>query len=254
MKKERETIAARARVAVIVLAGMIVVGAAKAEDAAPTFGAKRQVVVSAERVFGFAYATRSEDESGDGVAATFNHTGTAFGPLGGAVAATELYTVPRLAVDAFWRRFTLGSAVTFFRASLEENARPALTFYEPPAMMDVLVLAPRAGYLVALGHFVNIWPRVGFTYVLAHSSTTYDVAGSAQAVPQGPTTSTIVLYALTLEAPVAIRLVEHVLIVAGPSLDVGLDGRETVNGQPRSQSATIRETDLGVTCGLAGYF
>jgi hypothetical protein len=253
MKRARETIAACARVTVIVLAAMIVAGAVRAEDAAPTFGAKRQVVISAERLFGFAYATRSEDESGE-VAATFNHAGTAFGPLGGAVAATELYTVPRLAVDVVWRRFTLGSAVTFFRASLEENARPALAFYQPPSTMDVLVLAPRAGYLVALGRFVNIWPRVGFTYVLAHSSTTFDAAGSAQAVPQGPTTSTIGLYALTLEAPVAIRVVEHVLIMAGPSLDLGLDGRETVNGQPRSQSATIHETDLGVTCGLAGYF
>jgi hypothetical protein len=120
----------------------------------------------------------------------------------------------------------------------------------PSVTRQTLVLEVRGGYLLPVGRVVLVWPRAGFTYARG----TGDVA-TFGAFP-GTTGTTVAFYAVSVEALAAVRLLEHVLLMAGPSLDFGFRGAiETrmANG-PLIPNRSARETDVGAACAIAAYF
>jgi hypothetical protein len=200
--------------------------------------APRRLVVSAERLLGFAYASGTQGASRN--SAEIDTSGTTFGWLGSSAAST---VAPRVGVDIFVvKGLTVGAAASYTAGSVETSIRSQFVFQPPEETTSTLTLAPRVGYFIPIVRSVGVWPRLGFTYVRSHST--------------GLTTATMGLYALTLEAPVAIRVAEHLLVTVGPTLDAGLDGAlssSTANA-PLVPNRTLKETDFGLTAGFAGYF
>lgn len=234
--------------------------AVKAQESLPPLGARHRVVVSAERLVGFAGAWREEIAVIQrGAQTSFSNSiqdsGTVAGLLGGTGGAPGLYMVPRLAVDVFLLRgLTVGVAASYGRSSYDRTfsaSSTSLMTYGGAA--STFLAAGRIGYLLPLGPTFSVWPRVAFTYVHAEQDVVYPGELS-------PAHRTMGLYALTVEALVTIRLVEHVHVLAGPTLDLGLDGAiETEGtgsgrGSPILPTREITETNLGFACGLAAAF
>jgi hypothetical protein len=231
----------------VLLVSFLAAAGARAEADPSTPAVPRRRVLSAERLFGFAYATRSID--GTPALSPIEETGTAAGPLG-AGAPTARFAVPRLALDVFVAgRFSVGGGLTYFRATSHQTLT-AFSAALSPTTSDTLVLAPRVGYLIPLARSVSVWPRVGFTYLLAHRT------GPAMDFGTVAVHETFGFYALTIEAPITIRIVDHFLLMAGPTLDLGLKGatsRQSDAG-PAIPNRGTRESDLGLMCGLGGDF
>jgi hypothetical protein len=231
------------------------IGSARAQDDDGTrpFGATRQVVVSLERTLGFTYGKTMVEERGNGL--MLEEPGTAVGPFG-AAGLTPRFAVPRLALDGFvGRRFSVGGAFGYTRQSAETNysaaTRGAVVITVPStSTADALVLVARVGYLAPLSRTVSLWARVGFTY-LRTTRTAPSVLYSRNLAQE-----TFGLYALTLEAPIAVRIVDHVVVTGGPTLDLGLKGvmKRSDPDAPPVPNRPAREIDVGVSLGVAGYF
>jgi hypothetical protein len=192
----------------------------EAAAAAPTgpasFGDGGQFVLSAERLFGYTYTHQS---FGGGPAATSSSFTLLSSPFGDGSGA---YDWPRLGFDYFLTRgISAGGSLSFFRASSGNSSQ---TGFE---------VAPRLGYAMMVGPWLGIWPRVGVTYV--HSS-------------NGGTT--LQYLGLTLEAQLAFVIAPHLVILFGPTLDLGLSGSTANAGV--SNSAKL--TDVGAYFGLAVPF
>lgn len=233
MKVEARPLLSRA----IVLAILCCATAHAAEESRAPLG-KGTVVISMERLVGFAYASTTQGRTPGSIAV--DSTGTAFGRLGSGATS---YVTPRVGVDVFIAKgLTAGAAVGYFRGTLDNNIPAEFAFQPREQIFRTLVLAPRVGYFAALGRSLGLWPRLGFTYVRSRSS--------------GDTSSSVDLYALTVEVPVALRIADHLMVTAGASLDLGLGGSFSTNGEglPLTPSRGLKETDVGVTAAFAGYF
>lgn len=241
--------------AAVGIVGCAATGSARAQAEPPALGATRQLAISLERVVGFTYGSMVADAREN--APRLEETGTGWGPLGATPNAPR-FAVPRLALDGFvGRRFSVGGAFGYARRSSEAkfalaNGNGSTTFTTPAKTTEsTLVLAARVGYLAPLSRAVSIWPRVGFTYLR-----TFRDAPPADFFPSSSTSERFGFYALTLEAPIVVRIVDHIVATAGPTLDLSLKGAtETrIEQGPPLPNRPAREIDVGVSLGLAGYF
>jgi hypothetical protein len=178
--------------------------AANAASGVTAFGDSGQFVLSTEQLFGYSYR-RISFPGGHSSTNTFS---LLTNPLGIGAAA---YMWPRLGFDYFvLRGISLGAAASFVR-STEGNA--SNTIFE---------LAPRIGYEAAIGPWLSVWPRLGFTYI--HGS-------GAQ------------YSAVSLEVPLVVALAQHVAVLVTPTFDLGVAG-----------SNSVKYTDAGLSFGLALTF
>lgn len=236
------------RAGLLLLVSLLAAPVARAEADAPSPAMPHPRVVSAERLFGFAYASRSID--GTRSMTPLEETGTTFGPLD-AGATTALFAVPRLAFDVFvYKRLSVGTALSYARTSSRQTATAFPEVSLQPTTNDTLVVAPRIGFLAPLRSSISLWVRAGFTYVLAHRTR------AAMEFGTNELRETLALHALTLEAPLAIRVVDHFLLTAGPTLDLGLDGATSrqAEAEPFLPNRRVKEIDLGLMCGFGGDF
>lgn len=182
---------------------------------AEELGTRQNLVISAERMFGFYIDNESYDRSGPD--STTHHT--VFG-LGWVGTQTLLpLATPRLGIDYFITNgFTLGGNLGIF------------THTEDGTTLTGFLLAVRAGYALRLGHSVSLWPRGGLGFQL------FDLENA----PHGSH-----LFTVTLEAPFAFALTEGFAITAGPMLDFGFAGSD--NG------TTYHELLFGLMIGLSGW-
>lgn len=104
--------------------GVLAAPAARAQETPPPLGASHRVVVSLERVVGFAHGSSSEtmtDPSGVGVA-TLEKSGTVAGLLGEPGSTPAHHMVPRIAADVLLLRgLTVGGALSYARSSQERH-------------------------------------------------------------------------------------------------------------------------------------
>jgi hypothetical protein len=173
--------------------------AASAAAGPAAFGDAGQFVLSAEQLFGYSYSHSS---------ATGAHATNTFSlladPLGASGAA---YMWPRLGFDYFvLRGISLGAAASFTRTTTGNTNN------------TVFELAPRVGYDAAIGPWLSVWPRLGFTYI----------HGTFQQYS-----------AISLEVPLVIAVAQHVAVLVTPTLDLGIAG-----------SHSTKLTDAGLTFGL----
>jgi hypothetical protein len=187
------------------------------------FGKAYQLVVSADRLFGYMHS--SETLSYAGVDRTSSSTNVSiFGSPFASLAAS--YAAPRLAFDGFVTDgLSIGGSVSYFWTSTQPVGSTNSN------SIDGFMIMPRVGYALPFGQAAAIWPRIGFSYLHASG------AGS-----------TASLYAVTFEVPVVIVLGPHVALLAGPTFDLGVGGSENQN----SVTIDAKETDIGIQFGIAG--
>jgi len=197
-------------------------GAPPPEAAAPAaapagpagFGDPGQVVISAERLFGFTYTHQS---FGSGPAATAQTFTLLSDPFGSGVSA---YGWPRVGFDYFVAKsFSAGGSISFFRSSAGSQTQ---TGFE---------LAPRVGYGMMVGPWLGVWARAGVTYT--HTS------GNGR---------TLQYLAVGVEPTLAFVVSPRFMLLFGPTADIGLSGSLKV-GTAASQSAKL--TDIGAYFGFA---
>jgi hypothetical protein len=183
------------------------VAAAAGPSGPGAFGDAGQFALSGERLFGYTYS-HQKIGNGTGTGNSFTLLSSPFGSGAGG------YSWPRIGLDYFVARgISLGGSVSFFRTSSGSSSN---TGFE---------VAPRIGYELPLGPALGFWPRAGVTYI--HR--------------------TLISYlGLTVEAPLALTLSQHLVITFGPTLDLGLSGS--------AGSASAKITDVGAYFGLVVPF
>jgi hypothetical protein len=207
-------------------------GATQAQDTPVGFGHAHQIVISSERLFGYVHASTTRSVGGMDVTSTSDNITFFSNPLAG---LTSTYSMPRVAFDGFAiDGLSLGASASFFSSSL-----PSANGTNSTSFMGFM-LTPRIGYALPLSRVVALWPRAGLTYLSLTSSSSAAMS----------TSSTSSRYALTIEAPFTFVLAEHMAATVGPTLDLGLGGSQ----QSGTTSVDSKGTDLGVQCGLLGYF
>jgi hypothetical protein len=212
--------------------------------------AKGTVILSGERLFGLTFnRTTTETATGD---RSVDHTG--FGLF--LSQPTTVHMQPRVALDVLVADgFTLGGSFGFFVGDRETS-----TTTGGNTMMDDLrpvttavVLAPRAGFAVGLGHVVSLWLRAGITYFNSGDEQRVMVGGNSITVANR--TSGL---AFDIEPTLLFSPFPHFAFTAGLVADVPLTGTqktETTVGNTTtttSRDRTIR--NFGVVAGLLGMF
>jgi hypothetical protein len=200
--------------AVLVLLGLYVLGhslPARAEE----IGAKHNLVISAERLFGVYIDNQSVDR-GAAPNAVDDHTvfGLGWGP------APSTLTIPRVGIDYFLTEaLTLGGNFGFFSHNIDNGGNQSTT-------ITAVLFGARVGYALRLGHAVSFWPRAGLTYTTVSGGDTH-------------------VLALTIDAPFTFSPSEGFAILVGPVLELGLIGKE--------RGANYSEVLFGLMVGLAGW-
>jgi hypothetical protein len=194
--------------------------AAQEPEGPGAFGDVGHFVLSGERLFGYVHTSVSESQGGTSV----DGSADSIAVLGSPGANNE-YSVPRLGFDFFVTQgLSLGGSIAYLHLSQEIASSSASGW--------TVLVAPRIGYALAAGPTASIWLRAGGTYRHADSSGT-----------------TLNLYALTLEAPVVIRVGAHAALSIGPTVDIGLGG-STSSG---STNIDTKATEFGLQAGLLLY-
>jgi hypothetical protein len=203
------------------IASVILSVAGTAQAQHPDFGDIGHVAISAERLFGYVHSSVTTSnvlggtttQSVDGFSLLTN-------PLGG---SSSGYAWPRVGFDVFIvRSVSLGGSVGYFSVS------------PPTGSISGFLFAPRVGYAAHLGPKIALWPRGGIT---VEQVSTTSAAGTS--------TKTSV-FALTLEAPLAILVAPRIAVLVGPTLDLGLGGSVSTGGG----SSDRKNTDFGIQAGL----
>jgi hypothetical protein len=230
----------------LVLAVVIGVGAAARAQAEPAFGDGGHVAISAERLFGYAYSSATDSMNGVDAPTRTNHGFSVLSNPFGGVALGASFSFPRLAVDGFVAEgVTVGAGLGYFHLNQSREASTASTGPRE-ATLNGLVVAPRLGFAARLSPTVSLWPRAGVSYLrLWSGSSTAGVMGSS---------TTGNLFAVTIEAPLAMTLAPRAVLLLGPTFERTLSGSTTSDPPPGStaKSATIdhKETAFGVEASL----
>jgi hypothetical protein len=222
---------------------------ARAQDAPVAFGQARQVVISGERLFGYVHSEATSSATGADRTTTIDSLSL----LGNTLSALTRFAGPRVAFDFFASdRFSIGAAATYLNAGESQSMAAGQSAANPS--FSGFLLAPRAGFALALGHALSWWPRVGFTFARLSA----DIPGAGVAGAATHQTTTTDVYALTVEAPLVFALAPHFFLSAAPTLELGLGGSASAlfaaGGNVTMQNGNAKETDLGVLCALGGFF
>lgn len=197
---------------------LLIAGTAGAQQ--PDLGETGRFALSAERLFGYVHTSETISQGGVSTTQSADTFTLLTNPVG---LISSGYAWPRIGFDAFIaRNISLGGSVGYFNVSPSSGS------------LSGFVFAPRVGYTAHIGPRVSIWPRGGFTFEQATSS---DNAGNSTKQS---------LFALTLEAPLAIWMGPRFAIMVGPTLDLGLTGSRSSGGL----SIDDTFTDFGIQAGL----
>jgi hypothetical protein len=228
------------KIGTVVFLGTLLVSASAAAD---DFGEVGTFAISAERITSIHHSSVTlEPEEGPGEQ---TDSATNIALFTGAPSLTTVYSVPRLAADYFViDNLSVGAALAIVRTTTSEETEVMGTSTEEdgPTLTGFL-FAPRVGYSFMFQDNVGIWPKAGFTYVSAGSSTE-DVAEVSRSA-----------LAVSLDVPLVFVPVEHVAFTAGPSLDLGISGsQETDPEDGETQELDRKATEIGLNVGMTVFF
>lgn len=233
----------------VLSAVLLAAPAAYAQD----FGKEGQFAVGAERLFGVVHTSITAEE--DGAEATFSHTNislllsrsnsTGGGPVGGVFPLG--YSFPRVAADYFViDGLSVGGSLGLYTHSgnvevevmgaSEENDTGSVTGF---------LFQPRVGYAFMFSEMIGIWPRGGITFLSESAESADNDEQSSSAL------------ALTIECPLVINPVPHVVFGIGPTLDLGITGSTENNpSEPMAPTTEVDTTmhDIGLQASLTAYF
>ena len=232
-------------------------GSSAAQDGAHGFGAKGQLIFTADRLVPLFAYTSNKVTDPDGSSQSFHSTTLSVLPnvngLGANNNTPSFYNVPRLAFDyTVIDRLTVGGSIAFMvtpGASVNTTDRGGTTVSSDAATTTYFTLAPRVGYILPLSDMFAFWPRGGLTFAtLSTRSPDRDVT----------TTNSFTQWAVNLEAMFALLPVTNFYFLAGPVLDIPLTGtakrEEARPGRVDTQSTDFSSFHTGLTVGIGGYF
>ena len=159
--------------------------------------------------------------------------------------------LPRFALDyVIASGVTIGGSLMFVTRSLSEDD---VTVVPPGTRQDgsTFLAGVRAGYAFPFDETFGIWPRAGLSYALATAS--YDsVDDDGESTEFSAKTH---YFDLNLEILAVISPVEHIAIMAGPYLDLGLGGKFKLDQDGREiDSRNANLTSFGLVVHAGGYY
>lgn len=165
------------------------------------------------------------------------------------VAAPSL--LPRVAADVVLREVvTVGGAVGFFSSTgtRDLTTSPSATTARDPERSGLL-LAPRVGFLHALGPHLALWLRAGVAYA---STTVKQIDETAALI-----TREVWHLNASLDPALVWSPTGHLGFLLNPFTDVGLAGRRRVSvdfqGASGENQAAYRWTGYGVSLAMCGF-
>jgi len=220
-------------------------------------GQRGQFIFGVERVTGLFFDSQTITYT-DTANREREHTfkATTFGLLG--VDSGSPSALPRFALDyVVASGFTIGGSVVLSTRSLslegQGGQKPAAPY---TASADGLTLFGgfRAGFAYPFDNTFAIWPRAGLSY----ASSTTEVTGTNPTT--GASTGTFEYRVrfgnLNLELLGALSPIKHVVLLAGPYLDLGLGGGYSVFDSAGTEidKRSANLTSFGLLVHAAGYY
>lgn len=207
-------------------------------------GNQGQFVISAERLTGFYIDKLTATVSGQDSTTTLTRfgllTNTTGGP-GGAIQGVPVSapsSQPRLGFDYLVTDgISVGGSLFYSHNSGSVDAGGNS---QDQGSISTFFINPRVGYAYAFDETFGIWPRAGFAY----SSSSYS--------PPSGSGGSLSSSQLTLEADAFISPIEHVAILVGPFVDIGVGG--SLKDDASNTSIDTKLTTFGLTAGLGAYF
>jgi hypothetical protein len=219
---------------------------ATATVAEPWSAARSKLIVSAESLTVAAYHHETQSTEQDGVTTEVVQSGFSLNLLKGGEFILPFATT-RLGLDGVLPHgLTLGASLGYSSIGGEVEATQTgqgLDETEQADLPDVslLVLVPRAGYLFAPNQYFAVWLRGGFGYARMNVDD-----------PDNPSDLTREMFNLVIDPMLISSPMEHVGILLGPQLNVGLTG--SVSGQSFGEQipeTTLTHSSYGICLGLA---
>jgi hypothetical protein len=222
-------------------------------------------VLTADRLFGFHYwmASGTPKTAGGvpvtGVEASASGTQLAFLAGGSSTGFGQMqvnpYSVPRAGFDAVLNGgFSVGGSLIYFATSGTQKIKIAGTETSTDCpTISAVGFAPRAGFVIMFNDMIGIWPRLGFTYITSKTTTKTPQNNPVTAPVEYEDTQTFL--SVDPEALLVISPVPHFGITIGLQASVGVAGTFISKAAGTTTDETdVKLTNIGMTCGLLGYF
>ena len=233
--------------------------AALAQETAPADGgiaSAGNLIVSAERLFGFSVAQDKTEQTVGNTTVTQTDSQTGYGLLWNPGAISNPYLVPRVGIDyTVIDGLTVGGSLGFYTqsSSTKSESGGQTTDRDGPSL-TALMFAPRVGYILQFGDSMGLWLRGGVTYYNVSSERESPAPGGTGTVKTENSTSGL---ALSLDPAFVITPVKHFGFFAGAMLDFGLSGtaksEQSSGGTTQSQEIDQKFNNFGINFGLLGY-
>jgi hypothetical protein len=235
----------------IVFAGLVTAAGVAHAEPLDDFGARGQLIISADRLMPLLSYTRVRVDQTGGDSTTTSTTSFA---LLWSSSPQDFYDVPRAGVDyVVAPHVTVGGMLfgTLPASATRSSTQNGTTTSRDAAKLSAFGIGARAGYVVPLTPRIAFWGRGGLSY--ARESTT-----SPQGNMGNTTNESVSQLGLNLEPLFVFLLAPHLGVQAGPVLDVPLSGTDhteftTNNGMTVSQDNDTSQLHFGLTVGLFGY-
>ena len=241
-------------------------GSAEAAGHANGFGEKGQLILSADRLvplFGYSHQSvdagnnnnQSNSSNTSEISLLFSHAaGTS--PL-----LLDVHAVPRIAADfTVINNLTLGLGVGFLfglggsNKNTTQNGATTVTTKVDAPTGTMLGLAPRIGYIIPFGEHVAFWPRAGFAFYSANSTTK---TTNAQTNVTASDEVTNTAFSLDLDPQLVLIPTEHFFITLGPTLNIPLTGTlsdsRTVGANTIETSQDSSLLHFGINASIGGW-
>lgn len=220
-------------------------------------GEDGQFIFSIERITGLFLDSQKLEYTAAGE--DYEHTikSTSFGLFG--VDSDSPSALPRFALDyVIFRGLTLGATFVLSTRGYSMDRAPGLPPATSPAAAPdgLTVLAGgRVGYAYAFDETFGIWPRAGLSY--ATTSSESELVNPTDGESIGTFESESHFLQTNLELLLAVSPVEHIVLFAGPYLDLGLAGGYSLTQDGHTGDLDRRDahlTSYGVLIHAGGYY
>jgi hypothetical protein len=221
-------------------------------------GKTGQFIFALERVTGLFIDTQklSYHDPATNQKLDYTYHATSFGLFG--VDSNSPTALPRFALDyVVYQGFTVGGTFVLSTRGLSASGdKPTPTPVTPPTASPdgtTWLVGGRIGYAYPFDSTFGIWGRAGLTY--ASSSAESAFTDPTTATTYGPFLRKTHFADVNLDLMGVLSPVEHIVLMAGPYVDIGAGGGYSVSVAGREvDTRDARITSFGILVNAAGYY
>ena len=221
-------------------------------------GQRGQFIFGVERITGLFFDSQKITYTDDETNEEYEHTfkATSIGLLG--VDSSSPAALPRFALDyVVAAGFTVGGSVMLSTRGLSSDGSGG---QKPPAPHTAgsdghtVLGAVRVGFAYPFDSTFAIWPRGGFSYV--SSTSEYTAFDPTTGLSAGTFETRVGFGTMNLELLGALSPIKHIVLLAGPYVDVGLGGSYSVYDSAGTEldKRGAKLTSFGLLVHAAGYY